>query len=145
MYALGLRIQLGHPDNSCCLHPSPADVNFLVIHTNGIHRMHVVFCDCIRATLLPYDRQLLQVAWWPASLIRPKTCATISALKHFHLQTLQGKLSAFDYYRALELETNNTGLSYLPVSLHETYTIFIESGTGSPCELYAHGKGVSSH
>jgi hypothetical protein len=116
LYTLGLVVQLGHQQGGC-LHPTPADVNFFVIHTNGIHRVRLNFCDCARSTPLPYDRQLLEVGWWPASLIRPKTCATLSVLKHFHIQTLQGKVPAFDFYRALELETDNTGLSYLPVCI----------------------------
>lgn len=117
LYTLGLSIQLGHPSKDSCLHPSDADPEFRVMHTNGIHRVRLQFCNCVRAVPVTYDRQLLQCGWWPASLQRPKTCLSISLLEHFHKQTLQGKVATFDFYRALELMTDNTGLSYLPVSI----------------------------
>jgi hypothetical protein len=31
-------------------------------------------------------------------------------LEHFHMQTLQGKISSYDYYSAVEKLTDNTGL-----------------------------------
>ncbi|KAI5894719.1 uncharacterized protein SCHCODRAFT_02598112 [Schizophyllum commune H4-8] len=43
---LGLRIQLGHPPRSRCTFPRPANKDFVVIHTNGIHRVAVDFCGC---------------------------------------------------------------------------------------------------
>lgn len=50
-------------------------------------------------------------------LVASFTKAAKDLLEHFHKQTLQGKVAAFDFYRALELLTDNTGLSYLPVSV----------------------------
>lgn len=72
------------------------------------------FCGCGNLEGRP-DKQLLRAGWWPSSVIRPKTCATFAVLRHFHLQTLQGKTAAYDFYRALELETNNCGLYPFPV------------------------------
>jgi hypothetical protein len=126
LYSLGLSLQLGHTYGEPCLHPQLGDSNFLVIHTNGIHRVRIKFCDCPCVDPVPFNRQLLQAGWWPGSLKKPKTCATLAVLTHFHKQTLQGKLSAFDFYRALELETDNSGLMYLPVGslfLHAALTI----------------------
>lgn len=117
LFSLGLVIQLGHPQNDPCLQPTPAYSNFLAFHTIGIHRIHLNFCDCTRHVHIPYNIQLLKVSWWPGSMVQPKTCTTIAFLKHFHKHTLQGKVSVLDFYRATELETDNTGLIHLPVSV----------------------------
>lgn len=116
---IGLRFQLGHHDGSICIHPTSSNTDFVVIHTNGIHSVSFDFCGCgpLRDRL---DKQLLRVGWWPATSLKPKTCATFGVLKHFHLQNLQGHVSAFDFYRALELETDNTGTEVLEVRLNSS-------------------------
>ncbi len=40
----------------------------------------------------------------------PRTCTTIEMLKHFHVQTLCGKVSAYEYYRGLNNTTDNTDI-----------------------------------
>lgn len=84
----------------------------MVLHTNGLHYVAVEFCKCWG---LQRRTQLLRLGWWPATPFDPQTCATFAVLRHFHLLNLQGKLPAYDFYRALELRTDNTGLQPLPV------------------------------
>ncbi|KAJ3737916.1 hypothetical protein FB446DRAFT_617016, partial [Lentinula raphanica] len=43
---LGLRIQLGHPDGSICPNPISGPSDFVVLHTNKIHRVSIDFCHC---------------------------------------------------------------------------------------------------
>lgn len=53
----------------------------------------------------------------------------MEVLRHFHLLNLQGKVPAFSFLKALELQTDNTGLSPPPVScfLYITYLLLMYS------------------
>ncbi|KAJ3968607.1 hypothetical protein EV361DRAFT_972718 [Lentinula raphanica] len=86
---LGLRIQLGHPDGSICPNPSPGPADFVIIHTNKIHRVSVDFCHC--------------------PLNCPRTVCTFRALEQFHMLSYRGKITAYDYYTTLEKLTDNIG------------------------------------
>lgn len=96
-------------------------MHFVVIHSNGIHRVAVDYCRC---TSLSHRQQLLRIGWWPATPLEPRTCATMEVLRHFHLLTLQGKLPGYSFLKALELQTDNTGLSPPPVSPSIIVTLF---------------------
>lgn len=82
-----------------------------------------MFCEC-PGCLHPRE-QLLQAAWFPASLGHPQTAFTFDVLDSFHLLTLQGKTSAFDYYYSLAHKSDNAGLSDMKVhpSLYIMYQI----------------------
>ncbi|TDL14368.1 hypothetical protein BD410DRAFT_734211 [Rickenella mellea] len=110
---LGLRIQLGH-ENETCHVPAPASEPVMVIHTNGIHLVTVDFCNCSNS--LPRVVQMLRMAWWPASMERPQTAATFSALDLFHSLTLQSKINMYDFYLSLE-----PTISELPNSRYKRY------------------------
>lgn len=114
LQSLGLRVQLGHPPSRRCPRAEPAHVHFTVIHSNGIHQVAVDYCRC---NDLSHRQQLMRVGWWPATPLDPRTCATLEVLRHFHLLNLQGKVPAFSFLKAIELQTDNTGLSPTPVSL----------------------------
>ena len=99
---------IGHEVGSCTSAGSPID-NFTIVDTTGIHTIPVSFCQCIGT---PHSRiQLLQSGLMPASTNRPRSAFTFDVLNTFHLITLQGKVSAFDYYYSLEHKSDNTGLS----------------------------------
>lgn len=110
---LGLRIQLNHPPGEICQWRVAGHKHFVVLHTNGIHFVHVDFCGC--SPTIPHRSQLLRASWWPAMPLEPQTCATLGLLNQFHLLSLQGKTSAFDFYRSLEYVFEN-GPGKLPVS-----------------------------
>ncbi|KII82634.1 hypothetical protein PLICRDRAFT_78044, partial [Plicaturopsis crispa FD-325 SS-3] len=108
---LGLRIQLGDHTREGCPHPHPAGEDFTVVHTNGIHQVAVDYCQCASAVDAGnYRQQFLRFGWYPATHDLPGTACTFRVLEHFHMATLQGKISAYDYYGALEKLTDNTGL-----------------------------------
>jgi len=109
---MGLRIQLNHVSNHC-VNPQPCHSAFRVLHTNGIHEINLDFCGCEHEA--PRYIQLLRRHFFPATQINPCTCATFSLLNQFHLHNLTSKVSAYDYYRALEHLTDNTGAN-LPKS-----------------------------
>ncbi|KAF8137962.1 hypothetical protein K438DRAFT_1526094, partial [Mycena galopus ATCC 62051] len=108
---LGLRIQLGHQPHQRCSAPEAARTGFVTLHSNGIHEVLVDFCGCERSEEAgPPEIQLLRAGWFPATHERPQTCATISVLEKFHQDTLQSKMTMYDFYGVLEKLTDNTGI-----------------------------------
>ena len=111
LLALGLQTNLGHRLGESCANPVPREIT--VIHSNGIHEIAVTICQCNPAISL---RQIyLRAGWWPATAIDPRTVTTFEALRQFQYQNLQGNITAFDYYRALELQTDGRLSIKLPV------------------------------
>jgi hypothetical protein len=93
-----------------------------VLHTNGFHKIRVVFCGCSsdQSTLL-HRNQLLRSQLFPASPEIPKTAFTFQMLDLFcHLST-QGKLTTYDYYYSLLHLTDNTGVKHWNVSFRIKY------------------------
>src|SRR6267154_2917269 len=109
---IGLHVQQGHPPGKSCLNPHPGYHEFTIIHTNGLHHIHIDYCKCDRfAEYGSHQQQLLQWQWYHATHTEPQTCATFAVLKHFHMQILQGKVTGYDYYSVLEKLTDNAGMS----------------------------------
>lgn len=108
---LGLTIQLGHRDDgSQCACPIPARTDFTVIDLNGRHEVSIAFCGCDRAGEAgSIVQQLLRFDLYPATITDPNTVFTFSVIDHYHYQSLQGKISMYDYYTSLERMTDNTG------------------------------------
>lgn len=105
---LGLRIQLGH-DGGTCKKPVPAPKNFVVVDTSGFHSVSIDFCACNETRISSQPAvQLLRARLFPASVARPQTAFTFDVLDTFHEVTLQGKLTAYDFYYALLHKTDNT-------------------------------------
>lgn len=104
---MGLCIQLGHVSLRCNNY-EPCPLNFRVLHTNGIHNVSIRYCGCEGA--LSKHQQLLRRGFYPATQLNVKTCASFQLLELLHLLALTSKASTFDFYRALEKATNNTGL-----------------------------------
>ncbi|KAF7358779.1 CxC2 domain-containing protein [Mycena sanguinolenta] len=109
---LGLRIQFGHAG---CVRPQRGHEDFVVLDLGYIHRVAVDFCGCTRRSEMGDHRiQLLRRGWFPAMHDMPKTAATFRILDFFHMQTLQGKTTMFDFYTSLEKLTNASGTSDAP-------------------------------
>ncbi|KAL0958884.1 hypothetical protein HGRIS_014200 [Hohenbuehelia grisea] len=104
---MGLRIQLGHMYDDC-VNPAPAGKHFTVLHTTGLHRVSVDYCNCERA--VPRRVQLLRAGWFPATVHFPATCTTIELLRHYHCLTLTAKLSVHEFYLTMERLTDNLGI-----------------------------------
>ncbi|KAJ7030308.1 hypothetical protein C8F04DRAFT_1264074 [Mycena alexandri] len=120
--SLGLRIQMGHTGFETCDSPQPGHTDFTVIHTNGIHPVAVDFCGCERAHVAGTTReQTLRRSWFPATDLEPQTCATFRCVELFHILTLQGKVTTYDFYSGLEKVTDNTGL----VKIKDRYKSFM--------------------
>ncbi|KAG6835107.1 hypothetical protein H0H93_004796 [Arthromyces matolae] len=107
-FALDVIFQIGHNGVSFCGFPSSGHKEFVLLHTNGIHRLKLWFCGC-NPNYTEYQ-QLLDAAWYPSTPLAPQTCATFALLRLFHATNLQGKISGFDFYRSIELLTDATRL-----------------------------------
>src|SRR6188768_2511142 len=104
---MGLKVQLNHA-SMYCENPIPCHASMLILHTNGIHEVAIQYCGCRR--LLPQHLQLLRRRLYPALQIVVKTCATFELLRQLHMLSFTTKASSYDFYRALEKLTINTGI-----------------------------------
>ncbi|KAJ7866849.1 hypothetical protein B0H14DRAFT_3084187 [Mycena olivaceomarginata] len=105
---MGLRIQLGHwkPNDRACSvpHPAPND-DFVIVHENGVHPVHLDYCGCGRGGLRTV--QLLRARLWAATTTHPRTAATFSVLRSYHLHSFESKCAALEFYQALARQTDN--------------------------------------
>jgi hypothetical protein len=113
LHALNLVLQLGHRRGEPCLLPAKGSSDFTVIHTNGIHRVTVMFCQCRPDAT--HVQQLLRQRLFPATVRDPQTCATFDVLRNWQKMSEGGDINATDYYRALENLTDARRLLRLPV------------------------------
>ncbi|KAJ3819033.1 hypothetical protein F5880DRAFT_1625783 [Lentinula raphanica] len=112
--SIGVFVQLGHKARSVCPTPKVVD-NFTVIHVNGIHTIRLHYCGCPNRLLAgEWWQQLLRCRWFPATHIEPQTAATYRVMNMFHVLTLQGKVTTYDFYAGLEKMTDNAALINLP-------------------------------
>lgn len=116
----------------------------MVFHTNGIHCVSLDFCGCSNAA--PDCRQILEAGWFPATPLEPQTCATNACLRQFQTLNLQGNISPYDYYTALELMTDPLQTLNLPVSIflkspcvQVAYLSFDRTDLPPSCFWYANG------
>jgi hypothetical protein len=70
-----------------------------VVHTNGLHHIAMVSCQCHGQDVLPLDLIASQLI--PASLKRIKTLFTGQVLDMFRLCNLELKASAYQFYQLL--------------------------------------------
>ncbi|KZV80592.1 hypothetical protein EXIGLDRAFT_629898 [Exidia glandulosa HHB12029] len=101
----GLRWYLGH-DGSPCPAARGEGVASTIVDVNGLHSMDVVYCGCRGAAAPP--RQLLAASLYPASWTSPRTAFTFRLMKHHHLDSLQSRKPAYDYWALLRRLTDNT-------------------------------------
>lgn len=119
---IGLRVQLGHEGMSC-LCPQRGHKSFVVIHTNGIHRVNVDFCGCHQQ--VSHCQQLLRCEWYPATLYHPQSACTKRVLEFFLTLTWSSKVSGYEFYTSLERLTDNTHLKIPKVRDHTAYVLHI--------------------
>ncbi|KAJ7429396.1 hypothetical protein B0H11DRAFT_1768213 [Mycena galericulata] len=109
---MGLVVQLGHSPGSRCQFREHRVQKFVLLHVNGIHELRLDFCNC--GVNVEHREQLLRACWWPATPLAPETGATFEVLRQFQNLNCLGKVSGYDYYRTLELLTDNTGTIAVP-------------------------------
>ena len=70
-----------------------------IVHTNGLHHLAMVSCQCRGAELLPPD--LIASGLVPASFQRIRTLFSTQVLNFFRLCNLEMKASAYQFYHLL--------------------------------------------
>jgi hypothetical protein len=75
-----------------------------VVHTNGLHRLHVVTCGCRGPEEAILD--LVNCRMLPTSFSRLSTLFTTAVLDDFRLTNLECKASAYQYWQRLKRLTN---------------------------------------
>lgn len=88
-----------------------------VVHSNGIHHIAMVSCNCHGQDILPLDIFAAQLL--PASLKRIKTIFTAQVLDMFRLCNLELKASAYQFYQLLRQLT-------LPMAPAEVINLYRE-------------------
>ena len=111
-------LQLGHR-GSPCPNPGALHTNFTVVDVSGVHQVSFRYCECHQEVggSRPHI-QLLRICWFPSTVVLPRSAFTFDVLDTFHLLTLQGKISVYDFYYALVHKSDNTRLLNLKVRLH---------------------------
>ena len=66
-----------------------------------------------------YNRQLLEVGWWPSTNTEPQSAATLDLLHLFQLLNLNGALSPTKFYQSLQDLTDPEGLIDTPKNRRE--------------------------
>jgi hypothetical protein len=74
-----------------------------VIHSNGVHHLGLVSCNCEGSDLLPGD--LMHAGFVPTSFKRIRTLFTISVLDLFRYSNLEMKASAYQFFQLLRRVT----------------------------------------
>ncbi|KAI0029745.1 hypothetical protein K488DRAFT_14708, partial [Vararia minispora EC-137] len=119
---LGLRVQLLHAAGEECQNRhEDQERNFVILHTNGIHHVHVDFCTCEErggrkrdGSKLDRPTQLLDMRLFPATAHALHTAATFTALDDFHMKTNIGNICATKYYQSLVHATDGAGIGAPP-------------------------------
>lgn len=89
-----------------------------VVHTNGVHHIAMVSCQCQGSDILPLDLFAAQLL--PASLKRIKTLFTAQVLDQFRLCNLELKASAYQFSQMLRRLTK----SMAPADVDNLYREF---------------------
>lgn len=105
----------------------------ILVHNDGIFYHNVCFCHCQLA--LSHHAQLFQAGLFAASTLRPKTAFTFACLDALHLDLVECKTSASNFYNKLRRFTNNAfpqaiHVGALAMKIHWVYW-FILVHTGS--------------
>jgi hypothetical protein len=129
--SLGFVIQLGHAGSHCPC-PSMCYSDFVVLDISGLHTVNVRFCECPNVDGGLHTRfQLLRFGWFPSTVTRPKSAFTFDVLDTFHLLTLQGKTSVYDFYYTMAHKSDNTGLLQMKVSRTVCIICYLKFALGS--------------
>ena len=83
-----------------------------MIHTNGVHEVDVLFCDCnLAAKHGNHVQQLLRRRLFPATTTDPQTASSFAILESSHVLSVQSKLSLYDLYISIETLTDAARIS----------------------------------
>ena len=104
-----------HPDARGLWGPEiPQTDRLVVVTSTGIFRRRIQWCKCPGAA--DGHIQLLRSQLFSASIRRPSTAFTFDVLDHFHIDAMECKTAALNFYNKLRRLTSNAFPGGAPVS-----------------------------
>lgn len=92
-----------------------ADV-IVIVDCSGVYQRRIGWCNCREAPARYL--QLLRSRLYPASLKRPKTAFTFNVLEYFHVDAVECKTSAMNFFTKLRRLSNYMVPDSVPVNYH---------------------------
>ncbi|KZV59243.1 hypothetical protein PENSPDRAFT_595836, partial [Peniophora sp. CONT] len=115
---IGIEIQLMHaPGDICKTYGFKVLEDFHIVHHNGVHAMRVLPCSCQRSAGVDTYAQLMRSKLWPGTNENPQTATTHQCLDQFSRLSLLGRLSGYDYYRAVHAASDAASILGLPLTV----------------------------
>jgi CxC2 like cysteine cluster associated with KDZ transposases len=128
LFDLGLLLHLGHKGDRC---PSATDAShsastshindddsedtkLTVVDKGGVQVHRIRWCACRHSP--DHHIQLLQMGLYPATIDNPRTVFTFRCLRYFHIDSMECRTSALNFYTKLKRLTNDTFPNKVPVS-----------------------------
>jgi CxC2 like cysteine cluster associated with KDZ transposases len=84
-----------------------------IVDRSGVHEIGVSWCCCPEAP--ERDMQLMMAGLFPATFRNPKTAFTFKVLEDFHLDNLECKTTASQFFSRLRRLTNDEFPNTVPV------------------------------
>ncbi|KAL0562723.1 hypothetical protein V5O48_019358, partial [Marasmius crinis-equi] len=100
----GFAVQIGHHGLPCPTLDKPKPIKVTIVHSNGVHGTLLSFCNCTSATKV---QQFMKSRLFPGTALEPETAYTFSMLREYDIQSLQGKIPAYDWIHGLRRLTDN--------------------------------------
>jgi len=92
----------------------PETTRMVIVTSNGVYRHQIGWCHCPGG---PDNHiQLLQLRLLSASINRPSTAFTFELLDHFHIDAMECKTAALNFFANLRRTTNGAFPASVPVS-----------------------------
>lgn len=128
---LGYTLHSGHGSHQCPQSTSANETLVCIVDVLGVFYHRLRWCCCPGAE--PAYAQLLRLGLYPASIDRPETAFTVSLLDYFHIDAVECKTSANNFYNKLRRLTNSLFPDSVPVSKFFCPTMILDSN-GIPSE-----------
>ena len=93
----------------------PGTHRIVVVTSTGIFRRRIRWCHCPGSA--DAHIQLLRLNLFSATIKRPSTAFTFDVLDHFHIDAMECKTAALNFYNKLRRLTSNAFPSTAPVSV----------------------------
>ncbi|EEB93806.1 hypothetical protein MPER_07494, partial [Moniliophthora perniciosa FA553] len=122
LQVLGLVLQVGKCPTGDCKQPRRSKSGFVVVDIDSIQEVSLNYCGCRPTDVSGTSwEQLMRSRLYPATVVEPMTVFTFRVLEFFHDLTLQGKVTSYDFYHALETRTDGAAIN----GVKDRYEAFI--------------------
>jgi hypothetical protein len=112
----GNEISGSFPESQALWGPARSGMHWMVMVTStGIFRRRIRWCKCPGTA--DAHIQLLRLNLFSASIDRPSTAFTFDVLDHFHIDAMECKTAALNFYNKLRRLTSNAFPGTAPVSV----------------------------